>query len=129
MDLPSPAVSHEALQHQAYLLWEAAGFPPDRSEDFWLMAEQQLLPAERAPASEAAPIHPTRQKPAARKSPAKSASKDAAKPAKLPAKPSAKSPPKTSPAPTETPPRSARKKAPASKTPAKKRTPKGGDYS
>ena len=113
MATSSSTVSWEALQRRAYLLWEQAGFPPDQSEHFWLIAEQELTPREPAPiatparkpavvskrktpatplapAAEAAPVHPTRRKPTA-KSPRKSSipppAKQAAPVTKPPAKP------------------------------------------
>lgn len=57
MDQPPPAVTHEALQRQAYILWEAAGFPHGRSEHFWLLAEKILT--DSPPAGSADPVSPT----------------------------------------------------------------------
>lgn len=146
MDQPSSAVSHEALQRQAYLLWEAAGFPPSQSEHFWLMAEQQLQPDVSAPTAEAAPVHPTRRKTAARKAPVKAIKKPiAAAPAKPAAKttvksagkaatPSALKTPvksgagpvsKVEPTSKESPP--AKSKNPSIKVPKKKEKPKSGE--
>ncbi|MES2468497.1 MAG: DUF2934 domain-containing protein [Verrucomicrobiota bacterium] len=140
MDPPSSSVPLEALQRRAYLLAEAAGFPADQSEHFWLMAEQQLTPTEppsasaaparkvpssakrkppatqSIPAAEAAPVHPTRKKAAAKSAAPKPAAKVPAKPAaKAPAIPAAKPPVKPA--------------TPAAKSPAKPRKPKAGDAS
>lgn len=146
MDPPSPVVSLESLQRRAYLLWEAAGFPPDQSDHFWLKAEQQLTavcpapavtPARKpaavskrktpatppVPAAEAAPVHPTRRKPATKSTP-QPAVKAPAKPVvKAPGKPAAKSPHKTAAPPP------AKTAAPAAKRPAKPRSSKTGDAS
>lgn len=147
MDPPSSVVSLESLQRLAYLLWEAAGFPPDQSDHFWLKAEQQLnadapapavTPARKAaavskhkppatpplPAAEAAPVHPTRRKPATKSAAPKPAAKTPAKTApKPPGKPTAKSPRKSSGPPP------AKQAAPVTKPPAKPRQPKTGEAS
>lgn len=145
MATPSSVVSREALQHRAYLLWEAAGFPPDQSDYFWLMAEQQLKPSEPvpvparkapaaakrkppatppAPAAEGTPVHPTRRKAVAESGAPKPVVKAPARPAaKAPGKPAAKSPRKSAAHPP------AKTVAPAAKRPAKPRSSKTGDAS
>lgn len=41
---PAP-LSHEAIAARAYQLWEEAGRPEGRAEEFWRQAETQLQPA------------------------------------------------------------------------------------
>ncbi len=143
MDPPPSAVTREALEREAYLLWEAAGFPPGQSDHFWLMAEQQFnsggpdgsvvpapapesppaskskrgaaRPATPAPAPEAAPVHPTRRKPATPTA-ANSVPKAPAEPATpltAPPKPAAKSPPKSASPPPSPPTDSSSKRPPS----------------
>ena len=49
---PSP----EAIAARAYLLWEQAGKPSGRDEEFWLRAEAELTTAPTAPPIIAPPI-------------------------------------------------------------------------
>ena len=35
-------ISEEAILKRAYELWEQAGKPPGRDEEFWLTAEREL---------------------------------------------------------------------------------------
>jgi len=39
--------SREAIAERAYLLWERAGRPTGRDEEFWLRAEAELTPSGR----------------------------------------------------------------------------------
>ncbi|AOS43303.1 hypothetical protein Verru16b_00346 [Lacunisphaera limnophila] len=39
---PAPEPSERDIQHAAYLLWEQAGCPPGRDEEFWFSAQARL---------------------------------------------------------------------------------------
>ncbi|MBW8885432.1 MAG: DUF2934 domain-containing protein [Planctomycetia bacterium] len=36
-------ISHDEIQHRAYLKWEAAGRPPGDGGHFWAEAERELM--------------------------------------------------------------------------------------
>ncbi len=40
--LMTPTFTDREIQHEAYLLWEAAGRPAGRDLDFWLAAQERL---------------------------------------------------------------------------------------
>jgi hypothetical protein len=46
--------AHQDIATEAYLLWEKAGHPTGRAEEFWLRAEAALVAAKNPPASKAA---------------------------------------------------------------------------
>jgi hypothetical protein len=82
-------IPEDAIRHRAHALWEEAGRPDGRDEEFWHRAREELALAARAPqefAGEtgAAPL----PEPAAAPAPAKEKPKAARAPAK--AKPRAK---------------------------------------
>jgi len=54
MSKASSAPTHEAIASRARRLWEEAGRPDGRDEEFWLRAEQQLV-SERGKLPAAAP--------------------------------------------------------------------------
>jgi len=45
----SRGVIHESIAIRAHELWERAGVPEGRAEEFWLEAEQELVTGNRAP--------------------------------------------------------------------------------
>lgn len=59
-----PPFSREAIAERAYLLWDQAGRPAGRDQEFWLRAQDELAAqaAEEIPAvlSAAAPVKPKR---------------------------------------------------------------------
>jgi hypothetical protein len=40
--------TEKEIAARAYKLWEAAGMPPGRDEEFWQAAEQELLNEEKS---------------------------------------------------------------------------------
>jgi len=69
MKKASSAPTHEAIASRARRLWEEAGRPEGRDEEFWLRAERQLLsemgklpaaaPPSPRPAAEPPPVAPS----------------------------------------------------------------------
>lgn len=39
---PTPAPTEQAIQHAAYFLWEEAGRPAGRDQEFWFTARERL---------------------------------------------------------------------------------------
>jgi hypothetical protein len=48
------AAWEEKVRERAYAIWERQGCPDGRAEQFWLMAEEELLAEGQAPAPEMA---------------------------------------------------------------------------
>lgn len=53
MKTPPQSTSSDAISPHAYQLWEAAGRPEGRDQEFWLLAEQEFKAKPKAPGSTA----------------------------------------------------------------------------
>jgi hypothetical protein len=67
MTTPTRSTLADAISARAYQLWEAAGRPEHRNQEFWLLAEHELKAKPKvsgpiAPAGKGAPRSPTVRK-------------------------------------------------------------------
>jgi hypothetical protein len=44
MSSTNPEIYHRLTELRAYKLWEEAGKPENRSDEFWFRAEKQIVP-------------------------------------------------------------------------------------
>lgn len=78
------AFTHQSIELRAYELWEEAGRPPGRSEEFWSLASTQLA------ANGAAPVKARKAAAPKAKAATSAKSKAVAEPAAKPKKSAAK---------------------------------------
>jgi hypothetical protein len=84
-----PGVTHQSIELRAYELWEQAGRPFGRSEEFWFLASTELTTNGAAPVRKAKKAAAPKAR-AATTAKSKTVAEPAAKPMKTSAKAAAK---------------------------------------